>query len=97
LSYNTGVVNFQYTPSALGDYSPKLVTLAVSLVQWVQPGADFSHIFFRVKFRGKFSPQKMLGKIGIFRGKSFEKSLFQQIPRNFPRKITFRGKKCTKN
>jgi hypothetical protein len=35
----------------------------------------------------------MLGKIAIFRGKSFEKSFFQQIPRNFPRKITFRGKK----
>jgi hypothetical protein len=42
-------------------------------------------------------PQKMLGKIVIFRGKSFEKSFFQEIPRNFPRKITFRGKKCTKN
>jgi hypothetical protein len=45
----------------------------------------------------------MLGKNGIFRGKSFEKSFF---PRNsaefsaenyFPRKIIFRGKKCTKN
>jgi hypothetical protein len=33
----------------------------------------------------------------IFRGKSFEKSFFPQISRNFPRKITFRGKKCTKN
>jgi hypothetical protein len=39
------------------------------------------------------SPQKMLGKKGIFRGKSFEKSLFQEIPR----KVIFRGKKCTKN
>jgi hypothetical protein len=39
----------------------------------------------------------MLVKIAIFRGKSFEKSFFQQIPWNFPRKITFRGKKCTKN
>jgi hypothetical protein len=28
--------------------------------------------------------------------KSFEKSFFQQIPRNFPRKITFRRKQCTK-
>jgi hypothetical protein len=26
----------------------------------------------------------MLGKIAIFRGKSFEKSFFQEIPRNFP-------------
>jgi hypothetical protein len=39
----------------------------------------------------------MLGKIGFFCGKSFEKSFFQEIPQNFPRKITFRGKKCTKN
>jgi hypothetical protein len=45
----------------------------------------------------KIFPQKMLGKFRIFRGKSFEKSLFQQIPRNFPRKVIFRGKKCTKN
>jgi hypothetical protein len=28
----------------------------------------------------------MLGKNGIFHGKSFEKSFFQEIPRNFPRK-----------
>jgi hypothetical protein len=42
-------------------------------------------------------PQKMLGKNGIFRGKSFEKSFFQEIPLNFPRKVIFRGKKCTKN
>jgi hypothetical protein len=34
----------------------------------------------------------MLGKNGIFRGKSFEKSFFQEIPRNFPRKVIFRGK-----
>jgi hypothetical protein len=34
----------------------------------------------------------MLGKNVIFRGKSFENSFFQEIPRNFPRKITFRGK-----
>jgi hypothetical protein len=39
----------------------------------------------------------MLGKNGIFRGKCFEKLFFQKIPRNSPRKITFRGKKCTKN
>jgi hypothetical protein len=38
----------------------------------------------------------MLGKNGIFRGKSFEKSFFQEIPRNFPRKITFRGKNVRK-
>jgi hypothetical protein len=51
---------------------------------------------FHGKFRGKIFPppqkKKMLGKFAIFRGKSFEKSFFQQIPRNFPRKITFRGK-----
>jgi hypothetical protein len=34
----------------------------------------------------------MLGKNGIFRGKSFEKSFFQEIPRNFPRKVIFRVK-----
>jgi hypothetical protein len=53
---------------------------------------------FRTFFPGKipFFPQKMLGKNCNFRGKSFEKSFFQQIPRNFLRKITFRGKKCTK-
>jgi hypothetical protein len=38
-------------------------------------------------------PPKMLGKIAIFRGKSFEKSFFQQIPRNFPRKNHFPWKK----
>jgi hypothetical protein len=35
----------------------------------------------------------MLGKIAIFLGKSFEKLFFQEIPRNFPRKVIFRGKK----
>jgi hypothetical protein len=69
----------------LGDFFHKLI--------W---GRFFVH-FFLGKFSGKFSPTKMLGKIAIFRGKSFEKSFFQQIPRNFPRKITFHGKKCTKN
>jgi hypothetical protein len=39
----------------------------------------------------------MFGKNGIFRGKSCEKSFFQDIPRNFPRKVIFCGKKCTKN
>jgi hypothetical protein len=33
----------------------------------------------------------MLGKYGIFRGKSFEKSVFQEIPRNF-----FAEKMCEK-
>jgi hypothetical protein len=32
----------------------------------------------------------MLGKIAIFRGKSFEKSFFQQMPRNFPRKKMYK-------
>jgi hypothetical protein len=66
----------------------------------LRPGVDFSYIFFWGKFwgkfRGKFSP-KNVGKNGIFRGKSFEKSFFQKIPWNFPRKVIFRGKKCTKN
>jgi hypothetical protein len=52
-------------------------------------GRFFVH-FFQGKFRGT---PKNVGKIDIFRGKSFEKAFFQQIPWNFPRKITFRGKK----
>jgi hypothetical protein len=35
----------------------------------------------------------MLGKNGIFRGKSFEKSFFQESPRNFPWKVIFPGTK----
>jgi hypothetical protein len=50
---------------------------------------------FRTFFPGENSaenfPPKMLRKNGIFRGKSLEKSFFQEIPWNFPRK------KCTKN
>jgi hypothetical protein len=42
-------------------------------------------------------PLKMSGKIGIFRGKSFKKLFPQEIMRKNPWKITFRGKKCTKN
>jgi hypothetical protein len=42
-----------------------------------------------------FSPKKG-GKNGIFRGKSFEKSFFQEIPWNFPQKVIFRGKNVRK-
>jgi hypothetical protein len=59
-------------------------------------GADFSYIFSGENFGENSAenfPPKMLGKNGIFRGKSFEKSFFQEIPR----KVIFRGKKCTKN
>jgi hypothetical protein len=56
------------------------------------------------KIPKKIFPHEMLGKIGIFHKKSFEKSFFPQIPQNFPRKITFyaenhflRGKTGTKN
>jgi hypothetical protein len=52
--------------------------------------------FFPGKIPRKIFLQKMLEKNGIFRGKSFEKSFFQQIPRNFPRKVTFRGKNVRK-
>jgi hypothetical protein len=38
----------------------------------------------------------MLGNFGIFRRKSFERSFFQEIPWNFLRKLTFRGKKYAK-
>jgi hypothetical protein len=52
--------------------------------------------FFAGKIPGKIPrkifPPKMLGKNGIFRGKRFEKSFFQEILRNFPQKVIFRGK-----
>jgi hypothetical protein len=58
---------------------------------------------FRTFFTGKISgkiprkifPPKMLGKNGMYRGKSFEKSvfkIFQEIQRNFPRKVIFAEK-----
>jgi hypothetical protein len=46
--------------------------------------------FFVGKIPQKIFPSKMLEKIGIFCGKCFKKLYFQQIPRNFPGKITFR-------
>jgi hypothetical protein len=59
-------------------------------------GRFFVH-FFPGKISGKIprkiSPQKCWEKMEFSAEKSFEKSFFQQIPRNFPRKITFRGKK----
>jgi hypothetical protein len=56
-------------------------------------GRFFVHFFqgkFRGKFRGKFSP-KNIGKKWNFPRKKFWKIVFQEMPRNFPRK------KCTKN
>jgi hypothetical protein len=38
----------------------------------------------------------MLGKIAIFHGNFFEKSFFQEIPRNFPQKVIFREKNVQK-
>jgi hypothetical protein len=68
--------------------------------EWIS-GADFSYIFSGENFgenSAENCPPKMLGKNGIFRGKSFEKIFFfREIPRNLPRKNTFRGKKCMKN
>jgi hypothetical protein len=61
-------------------------------VNFAPRGRFFVH-FFQGKFRGKFSPKKCRGKIGIFCQKSFEKSFPQEIPRKIPRKITF----CVKN
>jgi hypothetical protein len=63
-------------------------------------GADFSYIFSGENSAENFAenfPPKMLGKKRIFRGKSFEKSFFHEIPRKIRRKVIFRGKKCTKN
>jgi hypothetical protein len=53
------------------------------------PGANFLYVFFGKKFvenSAENFPQKMLGKTGFFRGKSFEKLFFREILRNFPRK-----------
>jgi hypothetical protein len=47
----------------------------------------FSRENFGENFAENFPPK--LGKNGIFRGKSFEKLFFQEIPRNFPRKKTY--------
>jgi hypothetical protein len=55
--------------------------------------ANFSYIFFRGKF---CRMKKMFEKIGIFRGKSFEKSFALEIPKKIQRKGIFHGKKCTK-
>jgi hypothetical protein len=49
------------------------------------------------EFSAKIFPQKCWEKIEFSAEKSFEKSFFQEIPRNFPQKVIFRGKKCTKN
>jgi hypothetical protein len=62
-------------------------------------GQFFVH-FFPGKISGKISgkillkifPQKCWEKME-FSAKSFEKLFFQEILRNFPQKITFRGKK----
>jgi hypothetical protein len=46
---------------------------------------------------GLFFPLKMLGKIGIFCGQCFEKSLSLEIPRNIPQNLIFRGHNRAKN
>jgi hypothetical protein len=64
----------------------------VKLLRFIS-GADVSCIFPKEisgKTPQKIYPKKMLGKNGIFRRKSFEKLFFQEIPRNFPRKVIFR-------
>jgi hypothetical protein len=87
------------------ENSPSLVTLltqdlTVNLMNH-HPGADFSYILSGENFGENSAenfPPKMLGKkIEFSTGKFFEKSFFQEIPRNFPWKVIFRGKNCTKN
>jgi hypothetical protein len=54
-----------------------------------QVSGFFVHFFpgeISGKIPRKILPPKMFGKNGIFHRKSFETSLFQEIPRNFPRK-----------
>jgi hypothetical protein len=61
------------------------------------PGADSSYIFFWGKFwgkfRGKFSPKNVEKKKEF----SAEKALKNRFSQEIPRKVIFRGKKCTKN
>jgi hypothetical protein len=56
---------------------------------------------FRIFFSGENSaenfPPKNVVKKWNFPGKNFEKLFFKEILRNFPPKVIFRGKKCTKN
>jgi hypothetical protein len=65
-------------------------------LQWGRFFVHFSGENFGENSAEKFSPTNV-GKSGIFRRKTFEKSFFQEIQWNFPRKVIFRGKKCTKN
>jgi hypothetical protein len=76
-----------------------LVVAVNSKVVGLAPGADFSYIFSGEIFRENSAenfPPKNIEKNGIFSGKSFEKSFFQEIPRNFLRKVIFRGKNVRK-
>jgi hypothetical protein len=60
----------------------------------------FVHFFPRKisgKIPRKIFPQKLLGKNGNFCRKSFEQLFFQEIQWNFPQKVIFHRKKCTKN
>jgi hypothetical protein len=62
------------------------------------PGSIFLTFFSGENFGGNSAenfPPKMLGKNGIFRGKS-EKSVFQEIPWNFTQQVIFRGKNVRK-
>jgi hypothetical protein len=71
--YSAGVVNI-YSAGVVNVYSAGVVSNYRRNGSW---GRFFVH-FFRGKicrkFRGKILPQKMLGKIGIFRGKKCTKN-----------------------
>jgi hypothetical protein len=77
----------------------KFGSAQISLAYILHLGPIF-RTFFSAENFGENSaenfPPKNIGKNGIFRGKSFEKSFFQEIPRNFPRKVIFRGKNVRK-
>jgi hypothetical protein len=64
---------------------------------WGRFFVHFSGENFGENSAENFPPKNVGKKNGIFCGKSFKKSFFQEIPRNFQRKVIFRGKKCTKN
>jgi hypothetical protein len=87
-----------FAPKTLYAYDVKYVNFEA--VQNCQSGADFSYTFSGKNFWKNsaeiFFPCKIMGKIGIFRGKKSFKSFSLEIPRKIQRKVIFRGKNVRK-